>query len=64
MEAVMNQYVFSGRVVLNGCQFIIEAETEEEAREKVRRGEWGEVETAGGEFVDWSVTRLLSTDKL
>lgn len=55
----MTQFVFSGTVELNGCQFIVEAETEEEAREMIQRGEWLDVETQGAEFVNWEITRRM-----
>ena len=57
------QFVFFGRVELSECKFVVDAENEDEARQKLNQGEWGEVETACGQFKNWTITQLYAVTR-
>ena len=48
-------YEFTGRATLDGVRFLVIAESEEEAREKIKRMEWEEAIESGAAWVDWEV---------
>jgi hypothetical protein len=49
------QYIFNGRVELSGVQFIVEAENEDDAKAKAKRGEWEDYDLSGAETVNTDI---------
>jgi len=55
----MKYYVCTGRLVLNGVKFFIEAANEEEARRMAERGEYEDYDVIGAEAVDWTISSAV-----
>lgn len=51
----MGEYIFKGTLDLEGVEFFVEAENEEEALAKAKRGEWASYEISGASSVDCSL---------
>lgn len=51
----MPEFMFTGRVTLDDVMFFIEADTEAEAKEKAKRGDFDHRDTACAEMVDWQI---------
>ncbi len=48
-------YEFTGSATLDGVRFLVIANSEEEAREKVAAGDWQETIEAGASMSDWEI---------
>lgn len=49
------EWIFRGRVTLEGVQFFITADSEDEAIERARKGDFDDRDDGGGESVDWHI---------
>ena len=56
------QYIFTGRLELSGVDFIVEADSEAEAKEKARNGQWENYDSSGAETVNTDI--VVSSCKL
>ena len=48
-------YEFTGSATLDGVRFLVIANSEAEAREKVANGDWQETIEAGALWSDWEI---------
>jgi hypothetical protein len=53
--AKQREYLFSGTVELRGVWFVVQASSDEEAREKAKAGEYIESDYRGAECVNWEM---------
>lgn len=51
----MPQYLFRGRIELDGATFCIDAENEEEAKEKASAGSWDDLDIDGAASRNWTI---------
>lgn len=49
----LREYIVRGRVTFDGATFTVSAKDSQEAVEKVKQGDWTDVDTNGAELVDW-----------
>ena len=54
-DGEMPEYLFRGRLELNGVIFTVNAENEEEARAKAKTGDYSEWDISGAEGVNWTL---------
>lgn len=53
----MRQYLMQGRVTLEGVDFFVTANSEQEAFDKVSAGQWHTYEIDAASMVDWTILR-------
>jgi len=52
----MAEFIFTGTVTLRGVDFYIEADTQEEAAERAKKGDFDKYEAGCFEIVDWDIS--------
>lgn len=59
----MARFIARGRLVLDGVDFLIDADSIEEAREKAKSGDYTEYDVSGASAWDWTLDTDVESDE-
>lgn len=51
----MKRFWFKGSATMRGVDFLVEADSKEEAMARARNGEWDDYITSGADTSDWEI---------